>query len=495
MGANAIAAAASLLFFVASDYKNGRELWVSDGTRAGTHIVSNLSKGDYSTTIYQILPVRKGVVFSAHFYETSGYSAIYFSDGTRDGTFPLVEDESQSPLYFFGSIKGQHYFSRCGGGSYEFWRTNGTVSGTRHVKWDVEIGDLQCHVSVIDWKGKSVFFVRPEVFVPAYVAYSYDPKTNTVERLPIRIEPELGQSPRVAAANDKLVFVNHTRAHGSELWVWDESMTGPRLLRDIYPGRLGAFSPTWSYPFDGPITFGRKAYFLAMHPGTGMELWSTDGTTAGTRIVKDIVKGADSAQSFHWTSRSTWAFENKLFLVGKRFLLDVDGVAWLTDGTPKGTRPFRPRDQEGRDVYPTYGYSSFATTSNKIFFEGIADSGERNEPSQLYVTNIKTTRARIVKDINQTWCIYPNNYSSDIDAILNLAAHGNTIFFSANDKFTPDRGQCGSVESNTELWISNGTPKGTKQVKDIYPGVGGAIGRLYGHIGSNPEMLTIGGRR
>ena len=56
------------------------------------------------------------------------------------------------------------------------------------------------------------------------------------------------------------------------------------LVRDIHPGG-GDSSP---YPLG---VVGGVAYFIAGMPATGNELFRTDGTTAGTRMVAEIIPG------------------------------------------------------------------------------------------------------------------------------------------------------------------------------------------------------------
>ena len=69
--------------------------------------------------------------------------------------------------------------------------------------------------------------------------------------------------------------------HGAELWRTDGTAAGTYLLRDINPGEPSS-SPT------GFIVINDVAYFRADDGTNGKELWRTDGTTSGTTIVADI---------------------------------------------------------------------------------------------------------------------------------------------------------------------------------------------------------------
>src|SRR5215208_6407431 len=58
----------------------------------------------------------------------------------------------------------------------------------------------------------------------------------------------------------------------------------PFLVEDIYPGKTGS-EPNWLVDFKGRLLFG------ANHPKFGEELWRSNGTRSGTRLVKDIDPG------------------------------------------------------------------------------------------------------------------------------------------------------------------------------------------------------------
>ena len=78
---------------------------------------------------------------------------------------------------------------------------------------------------------------------------------------------------------------------GFELWRSDGTGPGTRLVRDIEPGD-GSSSPFPIVPA-GPI-----AFFGAHTSAKGTELWRTDGTRAGTRMVADINPDAADSDPF-----------------------------------------------------------------------------------------------------------------------------------------------------------------------------------------------------
>ena len=63
------------------------------------------------------------------------------------------------------------------------------------------------------------------------------------------------------------------------------------LFKDIVPG------PGSSYP-GNLIEVNGTLFFSAFHPDTGSELWKSDGTEAGTVLVRDI-NPAGSSRFLH----------------------------------------------------------------------------------------------------------------------------------------------------------------------------------------------------
>src|SRR5262245_36940485 len=82
---------------------------------------------------------------------------------------------------------------------------------------------------------------------------------------------------------------------GYEPWKSDGTAAGTVRVADINPGAGDSYP---SYPWAFVINVNGTAFFPA-HDGThGDEPWESDGTQAGTVLVKDIFPGSPSALDY-----------------------------------------------------------------------------------------------------------------------------------------------------------------------------------------------------
>lgn len=93
----------------------------------------------------------------------------------------------------------------------------------------------------------------------------------------------LGNGARGAAVNDQLIFAFRTADEGFELWKTDGSTAGTHMLRALRAGPVGG-NPD-------QFTAAGAAVYFAANGEEGRELWVTDGSTAGTRQVTNLVAG------------------------------------------------------------------------------------------------------------------------------------------------------------------------------------------------------------
>ncbi|MCZ8192555.1 MAG: hypothetical protein O9326_23280, partial [Microcystis sp. LE19-338.1B] len=219
------------------------------------------------------------------------------------------------------------------------------------------------------------------------------------------------------------------------------------LVADIYPGSSELFD---SNPRNLTVV-GNTLFFGASDGVNGRELWKSDGTAAGTVLVKDIRPG------------SLGSFPLFLTAVGNTLFFNAnDGVngeeLWKSDGTATGTVLLK-------DILPGVSRSfpnRLTAVGNTLFFRATAPGSA----TELWKSDGTAAGTVLVKDIR------PGSLGSYPDY---LRAVGNTLFFTANDGVN-GRG----------LWKSDGTAAGTVLVADIYPG----SSELFD---SNPRNLTVVG--
>jgi ELWxxDGT repeat protein len=326
------------LYFVANDGVHGVELWKTDGTTAGTVIVNQGPSGSYPTD----LTVFQNKLFFSACDSTNGCE-LWTSNGTASGT-GLVKDicpgTCNSLIDQLTPVSGQTvgstllYFAATDGvNGQELWKTDGTTSGTVMVK-DICPGSCSSNPYELTVVHRTVF--ASTLFFEACSSTTYascglweSDGTNAGTVLVRDINPggTSGSDPCSLTAYGRLLFFNANNVtYGRELWRSDGTASGTVLVKDINPGYAS------SMPFCGPAmtVFNGNLFFTANDGVHGTELWSTNGTDAGTNMVKDINPGTNSSYPYYLTP------------VGNTLLFSAhDGVhgyeLWRSDGTASGT--------------------------------------------------------------------------------------------------------------------------------------------------------------
>lgn len=228
---------------------------------------------------------------------------------------------------------------------------------------------------------------------------------------------------------------------GSEVWVTDATEAGTRMVKDIY-------ASGGSYPY-ALTAMNAKLYFVAATQAENSELWVSDGTEAGTMMVKAINPG-----SAHSGILTLTKLNNTLYFRANNGT-DYEEL-WQSDGTEAGTVMIK-------DINPTFGSDPFGFTEyqDKIYFA--ADDGVSG--IELWVTDGTEAGTQLVKDIN------PGDKSS---------SPSHLVVFDEQLYFTADDGSSGK-----ELWRTDGTETGTELVSDIYPGANSSFTNWY-------ELMAVG---
>lgn len=92
-----------------------------------------------------------------------------------------------------------------------------------------------------------------------------------------------------------LFFAANNSTTGIELWKSNGTAAGTVQVKDVSPGTKGS----------GPFyltSVGGTLYFTATSDTTGLELWKSDSTTTGTILVSDIIPGTSGSSLLGLTS-------------------------------------------------------------------------------------------------------------------------------------------------------------------------------------------------
>jgi ELWxxDGT repeat protein len=242
----------------------------------------------------------------------------------------------------------------------------------------------------------------------------------------------------VVVVDGTLYFAADDGTNGQELWRSDGTEAGTVLVKDINPG------PSSSSPRD-LTRVGSVVFFRADDGGHGYELWKSDGTAAGTVLVKDINPGApsgadpipDSLDIFHSTSMG-----GLLFFIANDVPPVVGNILWRSDGTAEGTVPVN-----GAGPPPYGGVSYLRRIGSTLYFS--AAIGPTFSERGLWKTDGMAAGTTLVRPFVGVISL------TDLDGLL---------------YFTADDGMSGA-----ELWRSDGTPGGTVLVKEVNPGPMGSV--------------------
>ncbi|WP_301951384.1 ELWxxDGT repeat protein, partial [Microcystis aeruginosa] len=282
------------LYFTADDGVNGRELWKSDGTATGTVLVRDIRPGS-PTSSSDSDPSNLTVVGNTLFFSANdgvNFRKLWKSDGTAAGTVLISASDGSYPNALTAVGSTLFFSAREGGGvGYELWKSDGTAAGTVLVK-NIHPGSGGSFPSGLTAVGNTLYFTANDS-VNGYELWKSD-GTSGGTVLVADIRPGVPSSgPRnLRVADNTLYFTADDGVNGRELWKSDGTAAGTVLVADIRPGASGSVSS--SDPFNLTVV-GNTLYFSANDGVNGYELWKSDGTAAGTVLVADIRPGASGS--------------------------------------------------------------------------------------------------------------------------------------------------------------------------------------------------------
>lgn len=399
-------------YFQGDDGINGRELWRTDGNVTESIIVDDGSVADVDpnnftvlgdllllgantsfdgtfnypetlvldtaddslTAIFSRRPYGGFGIHNKELGEMTGY--IYFSDAVyspvisyslyrTDGVSPptqVASGFSAAQMTEFTEFNGELFFVV---GQNELWKTDGTNTGTvllktfsGHVGYSTSGGLSEFYNGGFTVFNNSLYFVAndgqgSELWVSNGVSGS-SPDTQLVSDLDGNASTS-SYPFEFREVNGNLLFFSAEGDSSTDgLWITDGTSVGTTRLMALSVGASDSGYYLEGYSTATPtlvtVAGSELLFFVASDGVSGNELWVTDGTVLGTKLVEDINTSGSSFPS--------------VFRADDGFLIfsaqDDDGRAklWRTDGTDAGTRLIKdicPSCNENETFFPFFG--------------------------------------------------------------------------------------------------------------------------------------------
>ena len=152
--------------------------------------------------------------------------------------------------------------------------------------------------------------------------------------------------------NSLLYFIANDGINGAELWISDATPAGTVMVKDINPGAASGCSD-----YSGLYIYNGTLYFYATNGINGRELWKSDGTTAGTVMIKDITLGQATVMipPLYLPLLEQFSFFTASDGPGTTPGLHGQEL-WKTDGTAAGTTLVKDINTHTYDFHPTGSY-------------------------------------------------------------------------------------------------------------------------------------------
>ena len=216
-------------------------------------------------------------------------------------------------------------------GPAELWSSAGTAEGTRQLLTYGEshpMGSARAHVH--DHDGQPFVLVDLSLHSGQFAAFLSPNESGELNRFgesfSINFQPAVEGLTQFR--NDWFFVGGRVFPHSEtifSLWKTNPATGQMEMIRDFAGDEIGDNQPRNLVVVEDAI------FFIADDGNSGVELWTSDGTTAGTQMVKDIFPGSEDSFPSAITPQPDGGF---LF----RATDETGERVWFSDGTSNGDR-------------------------------------------------------------------------------------------------------------------------------------------------------------
>ena len=278
----------SSVAFLTGSLNGGRQIWISDGTVDGTVPVTEEieefdSLGSIAVAGESIFFLQRG----------EGVELWKVAIGQDPQFVKQLTTEVEKPLKLqsFGDRVLITFQRRNAENKYPLWSSDGTAAGTQIIlRADRRISQYLFELEgvfffeAISGSEKGLWRTDGSLEGTQHVA-DLDISRQTI-RYPAGTRIDLKSNQLLATANDRVYFVASDGEHGREVWTTDGTSKGTRMVTDLSPGPSNTFFATQF------AVAGDQLFFTAYEASGNLGMWTSDGTQDGTyRIATDLPRG------------------------------------------------------------------------------------------------------------------------------------------------------------------------------------------------------------
>jgi ELWxxDGT repeat protein len=430
----------NLTFFTANDNTNGVELWMTDGTDAGTEMLMDIAPGAPSSSPEEL------TVFDGKLYFTANDQVhgreLWVTDGTVPGTQLVIDIDniaSSSPDYL--TVVGDElmFSAYDPTNGDELWRFDGTTASMVSDLRPGSFGSTPDYLTEVDG---TLFFSANNADSIGRELWRYD-AVNGIQlvRNIADLSFESGNPQELTAVGDLLFFTAvgpSDNYFGRELYVSDGTTNGTYMVQDINPG-VADSTPLYLHDANGEL------WFSATTAAAGRELWRSDGTSPNTEIVNDYTPGSGGSNPISMVYQTAGVF------------VHYDTYNYIVYFPDSG-----PVEYRGNNLY----LGSPLVAGDGYLYFSRANAGFNYE---LWQINTTTRAVTLLQEINPSAGSYPTA----------LTFLNGSLYFTANDGTNgqePWLATFNPVVSISGLPGSNTGPEGTAinvSANITGPGAGG----------------------
>ncbi|WP_375760761.1 HYR domain-containing protein [Corallococcus exercitus] len=514
----------------------GVELCATDGTGPGTVLVADVGPGSASGSPSLLGEINGQLLFSAA--STSNSRSLYATDGSA-GPIQLLHVANNytvgSSESGFATLNGRAYM-QCTTPAIgtELCATDGTAAGTQVL--DLVPGSASSNAKGVTRLGDRLYFSACTTQAGCEL-WSSDGTTAGSAMLKEIIQGTSGGffGPELLPVEGGLIFVGLTSGGAGKLWRTDGTAEGTVLLKEIVSPQ--ASGSRYGLDLTDGVRLGDVLFFPADDGFHGQEVWRTDGTPEGTRMVADVTPVQREGDASRMQAYNDWLLMGVSNEAGQT-------VVWRSDGTAAGTQPLSPA--MGASSYSPamapFGdrlliargpelWMTDATAAGTVRFKALPGSGAYGSVTQLpnqvglfigstpyqavglwrtdgtdagtHLTDPGVDNARNMGVSNGRAYLTGLYSSLGNELYASDGTPGGTVFLkdiwvgsksSEPAGFTPLGSQtlffADDGVAGRELWKTDGTPGGTARLADLNPGAGGSAPSDLHPVGDRAVFWT-----